>query len=155
MGEPAQNDDRKPWERAIERFRAEGFVAGDIVRKSWLFEAFGINEPDPSMKWAWAKEAQFAFMQCMDNFRRELLERYSVDLTTLPGVGYEVTPPAEQTQRAVKHGLKAARKALRVAASRVEHIDHAALTDAQRRENADAAARLAKLRAGLGKRRGR
>lgn len=131
-----------PWEEALRRFADAGFGYGDVVRRRWLYDAFGLDSPTAETPKGVADGMELAFLAQFAPFKEHLLEQRKMDLQTKPGLGWEIVQPSEQTPLALRDGVSEIRKALRRMGLRLVHVDHAALSHRQRQENADALARL-------------
>lgn len=135
------------WRQALVNFREAGYAFGDILPKSWLYEQFecaGLN--DPKITWEQAQKLQLRLLSQFTPFREALLDQDQIDLQSVPGVGYELVPPADQSRRAVKDTLHDVQKAVRKGVARATNVNTALLTAEQRREHADNLARLGMLR---------
>ena len=141
------------WRIAIKAFDDAEFQFGATIGKSWLYDAFGIPEPQPQTSLKQAQEAQLRFLACLNEFKDYLLNERSMALRTVYGVGYEIVLPEEQTEWAEDEFKREAAKVFSKAGERLLNVDHSRLTTNQTQKNADALARLAGLRAlTLGKR---
>lgn len=140
--------DRFPaWRQAVQDFLAE-FKPGDMVPHTWLEEHFGMPRLQDSAKIT-AKDftaRQFAWLGAIEQFKAELLSEHAVLLWAVRGEGYRWVPAHEQTRAAMDALVKEARKVFHSAGQRLKNLRLDALTDDQRRENADACAKLASLR---------
>ncbi len=133
------------WKEALKLFHAAGFKPGDVVTHEWLYDAFAVDRPGPTTPYADAQKATLAYLGQFKPFQDSLLSDCNIDLATVPGVGYKITPPAEQTGDAYRDGMNDIRKGMRKMGRRLVHVDTTALTDEQRRENANALAKLSML----------
>lgn len=132
------------WRQAVHDFLAE-FQYGDVVTHDWLREHFGLPEVTDLMTASEFKAWNLQSMACMEGFKSTLLQDHNVLLLSVYGEGYRWIPPAEQTAVATRDFEKDARKVFRIAGRRISHVRVDELTDGQRRENNDAAAKLATL----------
>lgn len=133
------------WKQAVQDFLAQ-FQYGDIVSHDWLVERFGLPRPDERMSVAAFQARQFEWLAAIEGFKATLLHEHQVLLQSVRGEGYRWVPPAEQTNTATKEFAKEAGRVFRIAGSRLRNIRVGELTDAQRRENIDAQAKLSHLR---------
>lgn len=133
------------WREAVHRFREQGFRAGDVLAFDWLFDAFGVIRPSPDTPLAEAQRSELEFLSGFKAFEDVLLGEYQIALANVRGVGYRVVPPAEQTAWAEGQGKLELKRALRKMHDRLANVDLGQLDAGQRRENADALARLAQL----------
>lgn len=138
-----------PWKAALARFLDErrkcNFQPGDVISDEWLYSAMGMEMPDDEWKMGRATKARLAFLKQFDSLRAALLREHQIDLVRDIGEGYHVVPPAEQTKVAYHDGIADVRKALGRLSERLTNVDHAQLTNEQRRENAEALAKLSML----------
>lgn len=136
------------WRQALINFRDAHFAFGDILPHAWLYEQFectGLMEPN-KITWEQAQKLQLKLLGQFTPFREALLDQDQIDLQSVPGVGYELVPPADQSRRAVKDTIRETEKALRKGVARATNVNTAQLTAEQRREHADNLARLGMLR---------
>jgi hypothetical protein len=80
-----------------------------------------------------------------------LLSDHQVALSNVKGVGYQIVRPPEQTAWAEDQGDAELKKALRKRRDRLVNVNMTSLTQDERRQNADALARLGAL-AGMAQR---
>jgi len=143
MDEPEQTPKMyPPWRQALVDVVAAGIKPGDVLRKDWLLERFGINEPRTVAE---AQQHHLQWLQAFSNFRDELLQKHRVMLRNVTGVGYEVIAPENQTKRALQDRGREVGLALQRMTAELTCIDADALTDEQRRENSDALAKVGAL----------
>jgi len=136
------------WRQAVRDFLDADFAPGTIVTHAWLEAAFGI-EPLADEKPLTAgefRDRQFVWLQAVEAFKAELLEEHQIMLSSVRGEGYRMVPPSEQTSLTNEKFENDARRIYRTAAQRLKNVRLAELPEPQRRENADAIARLAMLR---------
>jgi len=134
------------WRQAVKDFFDEGFGEGDVVSKSWLEMHFGMEPIAGPMTAEDFQERQFEWLRNMEAFRAELLENHQIFLSVVFGEGYRVVPPGEQTELAQEKFEREAAKAYKRAALTLKNVRQDQLTDAQRKENMDAIAKLSMLR---------
>lgn len=142
-----------PWREAIERFLKAEYKADDVIPFMWFYDAFGIQEPSPEMTKGEADKLELSFLRQFSEMQKRLLAEHQIDLTNERGYGYRVVPPEKQTKVAYEDGIADARKSLRKMRDRIINVNHALLTAEQRRENADALARLSMVSEVVGKHR--
>lgn len=135
------------WRVAIKAFDDAGFTYGDAVKKSWLFNAFGIEEPKPQTSLKQAQEANLQFLASFQSLKSYFLNERSMALKTCHGVGHEIVKPPEQTEWADTELEREMKKAFARAAERLVNIDHSQLTTQQSRQNAESLARTGTMRA--------
>lgn len=131
-----------PWRQAVEDANVL-FEYGEIIAKDWLLEAFEIQQPKTLAEF---QRHQFAFLDALTNFRELLSEHYKKELRALPGKGYEVVKPSEQTDFAKAEGQRDIRTALRRWERRLRNVEETLLTMEQAQYNAEWRGKLAALR---------
>lgn len=135
------------WRQALVNFRKAGHAYGDVLLHTWLYEQFECEAlSDPRISWDNAKKLQLKLLGQFTPFRETLLDEDQIDLQSVPGVGYELVPPADQSGRALKDTVKEIAKAMRKGIARASSVNTALLTTEQRREHADNLASLGMLR---------
>lgn len=134
-----------PWREALEQFRKAGFAYGQVVPSQWFYDAFGIPMPKPDTPYERGREWELERLDQFTAMRKVLLEEDKMYLRAVR-IGYEIVLPSQQTALVYKTGLKRARKALRDMGRGLVNVDLVQLTDEQRKQNADALARLAQLK---------
>jgi hypothetical protein len=148
MSEDIDNVELYPsWRQALVTFRESGFAYGDTLPHTWLYEQFECTGLlDPNITWQAAQKLQLKLLSQFTPFRETLLDRDQIDLQSVPGVGYELVPPADQAGRAVKDTLKEINKAMRKGIARASGVNTALLTTEQRQEHVESLTRLGMLR---------
>lgn len=134
------------WRQAVAKFLDQAFSPGDILSFEWLHGQFNINMLHDETLWKEAEKSRLAFLGQFKPFETHLLDEHRIALASVRGVGYRVVPASEQTGWAEKEGRNELKRALRKMGRRLTSVDHAQLTNQQRRENADAHARWSMLR---------
>lgn len=134
------------WREGYKRFVSEGFTPGDEIPKEWFYNAFGIEMPAPTCPVKEADKARLEFMAAFLAMRESLLTERQVALANMRGYGYRVVTPQEQTRWAEEEGIDEVKHAVTKMGTRLVNVDLAALDGTQRKENADALARLSMMR---------
>jgi hypothetical protein len=134
------------WRQAVRDFFEDKFKEGDVISKTWLEAHFGMEPIDGLMSAEDFQKRQFEWLQNVESFRTELLEQHQICLSVVYGEGYRVVPPGEQTTLAQEKFEREAAKAYKRAALTLKNVRQDQLTDAQRKENMDAIAKLSMLR---------
>lgn len=133
-------DDQLPlypiWREALHNWKTSGFTWGDIVPHAWFFREFRLPEIRDAMTVKEAKTIELKMLQNRTQFERALRAEYRMDLVSVPGVGYEIITPAEQSRRAWDDFRAALRRAWRDLMERLRYLALEQITDDQRRENA-------------------
>ena len=135
-----------PWERGYEAIRLASLKHGDKIAREWLLRHMMLVDPEKCATGAEAKRNQLAILVAIERIKEELLEGHNMALRSVRGEGWEIVPVSEQTAWAMDEVRKDVRRALGCAAKRLSFVDFASLSDEQRKENADALAKLAALR---------
>jgi hypothetical protein len=131
-----------PWRQTLKQLEAMNVQPGQTITKEWLEASFGMR---PARTIAEHERNHHLFRKLFWMLRTELLETHQLMLRAVAGVGYEVVEPQRQTQVALRdRGLDVAR-ALQKLNSELTHIRHDLLTEEQRKENADALAKVGVL----------
>jgi hypothetical protein len=148
MTEVAQPKLFPAWKQALADVVAAHIQPGQTINKDWLEQAFGI---EPAQTVAQHEKNHHQFRHMFWRFRTELLEQHQLMLRPLAGVGYEVIEPQRQTEVAVKDRGREVAWALQKLTNELTHVRHEALTDDQRKQNADALAKVGQLAALAGR----
>lgn len=130
------------WKQAVKTLVDLDPQPGHIVKKQWLNKHFDLEEGSTKEQY---QSYQMQFMKAMSEFRRELLEEHQIALATLPGVGYKILHPREQTGYALTVGMKRLASDIVQMGAMVGNIDASRLTGDEKRENSEARARLSML----------
>lgn len=134
-----------PWKEAVRSFLDQNFPPGEVVPHEWFWTAMGMEKPPDDMPLKEGERQKLLFLTQFSPFRLYLLTEHRIDLAAKPGMGYYVVPPGEQTPLAYEEGVAELREALKKMGRRLINVEHAALTDRQRQENAEALAKLSML----------
>jgi hypothetical protein len=134
------------WRQAVQDFLQE-FQYGALVGHDWLAERFGIPGMEDHAKLTSEEfsSRQFEWLASIEAFKAELLQDHQVCLQSVRGKGYRWVPPHEQTGFAEKEFQRDAVRVFRTAGQRLKNVRLDELTDRQRRENVDAAAKISAL----------
>jgi hypothetical protein len=134
------------WRQVERDLLASGLPDGSTVPMEYLRASLGLRDPK-TLNGDEALREQAHFNFAMGELKESLLTNHRISLRLVPAVGYMVTPPEDQTRMAMKdHGAEVMNALLR-AEQKVTHVRAEQLTNEQRRENADALAKLSSLRA--------
>jgi hypothetical protein len=132
------------WRHAENRLLLEGLEPGKIIPREWFMEAFGLREAQTVPE---VQRNALIFLRQLTDLRDSLLQKHSVMLRVLPGIGYQVVPPEHQTAVAMKDRTDEIKRSFAKLSREISHVQLDALNDAQRAENANAIAKLGTLRA--------
>lgn len=130
---------------AVEVFLATNPKPGDIVSHDQLDEWLGIDESTVT-DFESAQRLQFIRLSRIEAFKGELLLDHQIYVENVRGEGYRVVPPKDQSSAAEEFTRRTIAQAISKGISVAKNVNGNELTDAQRKENADAIARLANLR---------
>lgn len=130
------------WRNAAAELFSGQYSYGDVIAHETLREALRLPEPTGRLSREEWEAWRLALVAQVDALSDWLLEEKNMCLRNIQGQGYMIVEPSEQTDFAVKHGRKKIRAELRKMGRRLSFVDHGALTADQRKENADALARL-------------
>lgn len=134
------------WRQAVKDFLGHEYQAGDVVSYAWLYQAFQLPSPDPTMQVQEADKINLQFLSHFKNLEKALLEESNIALRNVRGKGFQVVPAREQSEWALAEGLKEIKKELSRMNRRVAHVELSQLTAEERRKNADILARVSSLR---------
>lgn len=132
------------WRQVEAELLAAGLQDGATIPMQYLRKALGVQDPR-ELDGDEALREQLQFNRAMGWLCDSLLKNYRIKLRVVPTVGYMVVPPDEQTFLAVKERGAEMQNALRRGLDEVTYVRTELLNDQQRRENADAQAKLAAL----------
>lgn len=130
------------WRNAAAELFSGQYGYGDVISHEALREALRLPEPKGKLTVTEYESWRLALVAQIDALSDWLLEEKNMCLRNIQGQGYQIVEPSEQTEFAVKQGRKRIRAELRKMGRRLSFIDHAALSQDERRQNADALARL-------------
>ena len=111
-------------------------------------QCFGIDEPKTIPE---ADKARLRFLSQFNNLRDALLTKHRLMLRPIDGIGYRVVHPEHQTETAVKDRGAAIKRELSHLVQELSHVRTEALTDDQRKVNADALSKMGTLAGLVGK----
>lgn len=130
-----------PWKHALSVLVERGLEYGQVLRHDDLRELFGLAEPVTA---ADQRSFQLEFTKQLTALHAELLETHRLTLRTMRGErAYQVVAPHEQTDLAMREGMRDMRQAVSKMVRRVTYIRHEELTDEQQRKNNDAQGKAA------------
>lgn len=132
------------WKQAVKDFVDEGFAHGDVISDEWLCNALGLPAPDPKRVRTEQDfyDERFAKLRGWTKMKEALLEDHLMDFERVPKTGYRIVKPAEQTRFAQERFVREVSKATERCGLRLHYVDRTQLNAAQRKENADALAKL-------------
>lgn len=134
------------WKSALAILRTAGIQPGHVITHQQMRSLIGLPDPASLNSYDEIKTAQLAYVYSVEKIRNALLQDDCIDLQNERKVGYVYVQPGEQTAVAMEDMQEGMKKVLRKTARRVSFVDHNALTMEERKENADALARLSFFR---------
>lgn len=136
------------WRQAEVDLLAQGITYGSLVTQEWLDEAFGIVQATTI---AQHQKNELIRLRQFQELQQSLLENHRMMLAPVRGVGYSVVPPGQQTSVSMKRRTKEIKAAMAKMLREVRFVNEELLTEDQRKEHTDAAAKLGQLRSMLRK----
>lgn len=139
IGKRAREEKKYPeYLQAVEDFLAANPAEGEIVTHEWLDEHLDLSPGTDG--YAMRKLSR------VQGFRKELLEKYQIDLKNVLGKGYYIVPAIEQTVTAIRDTRKRADRAYSDGLLRCINVRRDLLTEEQIRANQIAITALASMR---------
>ena len=135
----------------IEPFNVESAVAGfmelklgpdDVISHETMWSLIGLVQPEDVSPYGWGQAQKLKSVPRIGALEDALLERYTVGIVSVPGLGFRIVRPEEQAPLALKKALNAVRNKLARGIKRATYVDRSALNDQQKAEQADAIAKL-------------
>jgi hypothetical protein len=133
------------WKQAAADLFAGKYSFGDVVSHEELQEALKLPKPTGRVEVAKYERWRLDLLSQVEALAGYLLEEKNMCLRALPGRGYEIVRPEDQTGFAMKDGMKRVGSEIRKMGRRLKFIDRSSLTSEQAKENADALSRLSFL----------
>ena len=130
------------WRNAAAELFSGAYTYGDVISHEALREALRLPEPTGKLSREEWEAWRLALVAQVDSLADWLLEEKNMCLRNIQGQGYQIVEPAEQTEFAMKQGRKKIRSELRKMGRRLSFVDRDALSQDERKANADALARL-------------
>ena len=149
---------KTPTQLLVEGFDASGVSYGDHINHTDIENWSGIECPDVAR---YSKVEQKKAIQkyalekltAVEGLKRYALEERMMYFVPVPGSGYRIVEPSEQTVAAVEKGLRVVEKGLKHAARGVHQVNVAMLTSDQREFNATSKSKLAALALMMGRKK--
>jgi hypothetical protein len=138
------------WEKLIDKL-SEKFEPGELISHDYLKRVLFIDNPkfedfETQSEFVEALNlVQFEYMSLVDKLRWDILDRHKLYLRNIRGDGYVFLIPAEQTEFAKAQTMDTIRKELKRGFLILQNIRFAALSQDQKRMNADEMAKLGQL----------
>ena len=145
-------------QECLDHFDDSGLSYGDHINHSdidaWCnFEVPDVSDMAKSEQKAAFDEYALSRLSVVEGLKNYCLTERRMYLQTVIGSGYRVVHPAEQTEMAVKKGMKEIAKGLKHAAKGTEMVNTAMLSASEREYNQSVRARLAGLATLVGKKK--
>lgn len=133
------------WREVLKRFPSYGYSWGDIIPHAWFYEQFGLPMPTDDMPYGKVQKIELKILSMREAFRNGLRSDYRMDLVSVQGLGYEIVTPSEQSRRAMEDFVSIQRREITKLLARLRYVNIVALSDDERRENANLLARAGTL----------
>lgn len=138
MSEPILHPE---WRHALQQIMSTDPQAGDVISREWIETLLDLP---PARDFSGYQARQLKWLQRFEKLRDELLTTHQIWLRATEG-GYEVVPPGRQTETAYSDYSRAAFLKLKRMVHVAKHVKLSALSDAERKANADALAKMSML----------
>lgn len=130
------------WKQVLKEIVTLDTKPGDIISREWLEEMLCLPEARTAEQF---QARQLKWLQQFERLRDELLTTHQIWLRANGNGGYEVVPPAKQTEMAYSDYSRAAFLKLKRMARIAQNVKLSELTDAERRANSDSLAKMSML----------
>jgi len=130
------------WKQALKTILEMNPQPGDVVPRAWLEEMLELPDARTAEQF---QARQLKWLQQFERLRDELLTTHQIWLRANGDGGYEVVPPARQTELAYADYSRAAFLKLKRMATVAKNVKLSELTDAQRRANTDSLSKISML----------
>jgi len=131
-----------PWKQALAELELAGIEPGNTIEKQWLEERFGLK---PALTIADAEKNRLLFRTLIWQLRNSLLHQHRLMLRAVGGVGYRVVEVEDQTSTALRDRGEAVTRELNKLMEEISYVRLEVLTDAGRKANSDAIAKISSL----------
>ncbi len=129
------------WRHAMQQIMALDPKPGDVIPRAWLEELLDLPL---ARNMAEFQQRNLKWLQRFEKLRDELLTTHQIWLRSAEG-GYEIVPPAKQTEQAYSDYSRAAFLKLKRMVRVAKNVRLSELTDAERKANADSLAKMSML----------
>lgn len=130
------------WKQAAKELIDAGLEPGKIIAKADLERLFGI---EPAQSITEFERNKMLWLRNMTELRDSLLRDHCVMLMSVPGIGYRVVEPEQQTATALAVRGRAIALQMGRLHNDLTYVKVDALSNEQRKENTDALARVGVL----------
>ena len=131
-----------PWKNAVKALIEAGLTYGSTVEKERIIDLCDLVRPTTIEE---KDRFDLRLLQCTGEIKEALLMEHHMMLVTNRDGSYRVVAPKEQTAYAVDCGARSIAKELQRMACGVQYVNTALLDDTQRKQNADALAKISML----------
>lgn len=132
------------WRNAERAIVEEGqYAFGDMIPFESLYCLLDLPKPPSNARADVMEQWRLRVLQEVTALKREMLTQHNMMLDTEHGVGLRIVMPCEQTAVSESIFRREMTRAMRNHRDRIDNVEQTLLTAEQRRENADARARLA------------
>lgn len=125
------------YEQAVLDLLKEGATPGKLITHAWLNQHLRLDVRAPDYEWK--------KLQGTVSFRQKLLVDHKIHLSSVRGKGYVLVAPENQTNVAVNEASTIIGKTIKTTVTRLTNVALEQLSDAKKKENTDALARMAAL----------
>lgn len=130
------------WKEAVKTLIEGGLTYGSTVTKDQIIDLCGMEKP----KTIEQKDAfDLRLMGVICNIKDALLTDHKMLLSTNYDGSYRVIAPKDQTAHTIENFTRTVSKEFQRAALSIQYVNHALLDETQRKQNADAQAKLSML----------
>jgi hypothetical protein len=132
------------WREAEKKLLAAKVEFGAIISRAWLDEVLGIKPPKTVRE---VRDSDIERLQQITALRDSLLKNHCMMLDPIPGEGYKIVRPEEQTKVAMRKRSKEMKRAIKGLTAELTHVRTDLLSTEQRAENSNAIAKVGALKA--------
>lgn len=130
-------------ERAVRLYDHDGIGDGDIITRDWLLFALDIPQ---ARRLEDVERLQWMTLERVEALKSYLLEDRKVALRPIRGQGYQVIPPAQQAEFAVREAMSQMRKGMERGQKLLHHTRTEVLSHDERKRHTDACVRMAGIK---------
>ena len=131
-----------PWRNAVKELIDAGLTYGSEITTGEITKLCDLTAPTSIDQYETYK---LKLLQCITEIKEALLKDHQMLLVTNRDSSYRVIKPNEQTAYAIEHGRKEISRAMQRMSLQTQFVNQSLLTDSQRRQNADAQAKISML----------
>ncbi len=131
-----------PWKQAVKELIDAGLTYGSTVEKAQIVKLCDLAEPTTIAE---KERFDLKLLAATADIKEALLIDHQMMLVTNRDGSYRVVAPKDQTAFAVDHGARAIAREIQRMAVSVQYTNTALLDDTQRKQNADAQAKISML----------